>query len=143
MRNSTAPKFLKDVRLEVANPEQDVMRVRAACMPAVPCLPCAQPLLSQCLAVHTSRGLVLLHHRLQIELLQCGPRGDLVVGSGELHVSSMYNKGTLVHWFELISMDDEVTAELCLVMRYLQGEGLRGGEGERGCRRVGRWGGRG
>mmetsp|Transcript_27326 Transcript_27326/g.69546 ORF Transcript_27326/g.69546 Transcript_27326/m.69546 type:complete len:328 (-) Transcript_27326:98-1081(-) len=85
-RNSASPKFLKDVRMGVADPDADVLRM---------------------------------------ELLQCGPRGDLVVGSDELQVSSIVNQGTVVHWFELTSFDEEVTAELCLVLRYLQAGGNR------------------
>jgi hypothetical protein len=61
----------------------------------------------------------------QVELLQCGPTGDLVVGRDQLPVASVINQGTVVHWFQLTSLDEEVTGELCTVLRYLQGR--RGG----------------
>mmetsp|Transcript_20181 Transcript_20181/g.43973 ORF Transcript_20181/g.43973 Transcript_20181/m.43973 type:complete len:315 (+) Transcript_20181:300-1244(+) len=56
---------------------------------------------------------------LRIELLQVGPRGDLVVGKDDLRVLSVVNKGTVVHWFGLKTIDGDVGAELCLVLRYL------------------------
>lgn len=59
---------------------------------------------------------------MQIELLQCGPRGDLVLGSDQLQVASITDKGTVVHWFQLKAPDDELAAELCMVLRYLPGE---------------------
>uniref|UniRef100_A0A7S3QQ39 C2 domain-containing protein n=1 Tax=Dunaliella tertiolecta TaxID=3047 RepID=A0A7S3QQ39_DUNTE len=62
---------------------------------------------------------------LRIELLQCGPRGDLVVGSDQLQVDSITTKGTVVHWFQLKAADDELAAELCMVLRYLPGSGQR------------------
>jgi hypothetical protein len=57
----------------------------------------------------------------QIELLQCGPCGDLVVGSDQLQVDSITTKGTVVHWFQLKAADDELAAELCMVLRFLPG----------------------
>ncbi len=54
----------------------------------------------------------------QVELLQVGPRGDLVVGSYELAVAALVAKGTIVHWFELRSAARTVGAELCMVLRY-------------------------
>lgn len=56
---------------------------------------------------------------LQIELMQVGPRGDLVVGSEELRVLTITSRGTIVHWFELKTASHTKTAELCLVIRYL------------------------
>ncbi|GFR46413.1 hypothetical protein Agub_g7995 [Astrephomene gubernaculifera] len=56
---------------------------------------------------------------LRIELLQVGPRGDLVVGCDELRVLSLTARGTIVHWFQLKTAARSVTAELCLVLRFL------------------------
>lgn len=58
----------------------------------------------------------------QIELLQVGPRGDLVVGSDQLSIDSITTKGTVVHWFQLKAADEELAAELCMVLRFLPGE---------------------
>lgn len=59
---------------------------------------------------------------LRIELLQVGPRGDLVVGSDELRILTITSKGTIVHWFALKTASRNVSAELCLVLRYLSAE---------------------
>lgn len=64
---------------------------------------------------------------MQIELMQVGPRGDLVVGSDELRVISITAKGTIVHWFELKTSSRMLGAELCLVLRYLSGRILLDG----------------
>eukprot|EP00967_Tisochrysis_lutea_P128923 scaffold221165_cov20-Tisochrysis_lutea.AAC.1 len=48
------------------------------------------------------------------DVLRCGPRGDLVVGSDQLQVDSITTKGTVVHWFQLKAADDELAAELCM-----------------------------
>ncbi|KAJ9532297.1 hypothetical protein QJQ45_010405 [Haematococcus lacustris] len=58
---------------------------------------------------------------LTVEMLQCCPRGDLVVGTAQLPLASLVNQGTLVQWVPLITVDEEVGARLCLVLRYLQG----------------------
>lgn len=86
IQGSLSPKFLKDVRLNVLNPEQDVLK---------------------------------------IELLQVGPRGDLVVGSEEVMIRSFALRGTFVHWFELKTTSREVGAELCMVLRYIAAGGNR------------------
>ena len=57
----------------------------------------------------------------QMDLLQLGPRGDLVVGSAELLVASLVNKGTVVHWFDLKAFNQAAGAQLCCVLRYLSG----------------------
>ncbi|PNH09633.1 hypothetical protein TSOC_003711 [Tetrabaena socialis] len=62
---------------------------------------------------------------LRIELLQVGPRGDLVVGSDDLRVLSITARGTIVHWFQLKTASRSVSAELCLVLRYLSAEANR------------------
>ncbi|GIL84801.1 hypothetical protein Vretimale_14384 [Volvox reticuliferus] len=56
---------------------------------------------------------------LRIELLQVGPRGDLVVGSDDLRILTITSRGTIVHWFQLRTASRSVSAELCLVLRYL------------------------
>ncbi|PNW74605.1 hypothetical protein CHLRE_12g490700v5 [Chlamydomonas reinhardtii] len=56
---------------------------------------------------------------LRIELLQVGPRGDLVVGSDDLRLLSITARGTIVHWFSLKTASRSVSAELCLVLRFL------------------------
>ncbi|KXZ49854.1 hypothetical protein GPECTOR_19g305 [Gonium pectorale] len=56
---------------------------------------------------------------LRIELLQVGPRGDLVVGSDDLRVLTITARGTIVHWFQLKTASRAVNAELCLVLRFL------------------------
>ncbi|EFJ45452.1 hypothetical protein VOLCADRAFT_102136 [Volvox carteri f. nagariensis] len=56
---------------------------------------------------------------LRIELLQVGPRGDLVVGSDDLRILTITSRGTIVHWFQLRTAGRDVSAELCLVLRYL------------------------
>lgn len=61
---------------------------------------------------------------MQIELMQVGPRGDLVVGSDELRIVSITSKATIVHWFELKTSSRSIGAELCLVLRYLSGMAL-------------------
>lgn len=64
----------------------------------------------------------------QMDLLQLGPRGDLVVGSAELLVSSLTSRGTVVHWFDLRAFNQGVGAQLCCVLRYLSGApGVEGG----------------
>lgn len=59
---------------------------------------------------------------MQIEMLQLGPRGDLVVGGTEIRLSSLVNKGTLVQWLDLKAFNQVVGARLCCVLRYLSGE---------------------
>jgi hypothetical protein len=59
--------------------------------------------------------------RSQIELLQVGPRGDLVVGSDDLRILTITSRGTIVHWFQLRTASRSVGAELCLVLRFLSG----------------------
>jgi hypothetical protein len=76
---SLAPKFLKDLRLEVPDPEDDC---------------------------------------LSIELLQAGPRGDLVVGCEDIRIAPLTAQGTLVHWFALKNAAQRIGAELCVVLRY-------------------------
>lgn len=66
----------------------------------------------------------LLNSCMQIELMQVGPRGDLVVGSDELRIVSITSKATIVHWFELKTSSRSIGAELCLVLRYLSGMAL-------------------
>ena len=62
----------------------------------------------------------------QVELLQVGTKGDLIVGTTELRVLSLVNKPTVIHWLDLKAFNQSVGAQLCCVMRYLSGE-----EGER------------
>eukprot|EP00798_Chlamydomonas_sp_ICE-L_P020027 gene20027-26742_t len=62
---------------------------------------------------------------LRIELLQVGPRGDLVVGKDEIKIIALTTKGTVVHWFQLKAPDRSLGAELCLVLRYLSAEASR------------------
>ena len=59
----------------------------------------------------------------QVELLQLGPKGDLVVGTAEVRVLSLVNKGTVVQWLDLKAFNQQaVGAQLCCVLRYLSGE---------------------
>lgn len=44
------------------------------------------------------------------------------MGSDQLKVDSITDKGTVVHWFQLKAADEELAAELCMVLRYLPGE---------------------
>ncbi len=55
---------------------------------------------------------------LTVELLQAGPRGDLVVGSEDLNIGLLIVQGTLVHWFPLRNAANRIGAELCMVLRY-------------------------
>lgn len=76
----------------------------------------------------------------QIELLQVGPRGDLVVGSDELRILTITSKGTIVHWFALKTASRNVSSELCLVLRYLSGARVGGpgwAEGQGGAAGMG------
>eukprot|EP00983_Pelagomonas_calceolata_P045452 1139743-Pelagomonas_calceolata.AAC.10 len=59
------------------------------------------------------------------DVLRCGPRGDLVVGSDQLQVDSITTKGTVVHWFQLKAADDELAAELCMVLRHSKQKGFQ------------------
>lgn len=126
VRNSVCPKFLKDVRMNVPSPETDVLRVRMGPelerhargwgQHGLDPLPCVADTQRPAHAVGWP----------QMELLQVGPKGDLVVGTTELRILSIANKGTVVHWFDLRAFDDEVGAELCLVLRFLSGAQSRG-----------------
>eukprot|EP01023_Acetabularia_acetabulum_P031374 TRINITY_DN29491_c0_g1_i3.p2 TRINITY_DN29491_c0_g1~~TRINITY_DN29491_c0_g1_i3.p2 ORF type:complete len:217 (-),score=31.75 TRINITY_DN29491_c0_g1_i3:205-771(-) len=55
---------------------------------------------------------------MKVEILQVGPRGDLVIGTHERHVASFQNGTTHVEWFKLMDVTQEVTAEVCMVVRY-------------------------
>lgn len=57
----------------------------------------------------------------QVELLQEGPRGDLVVGTAEIRVLSLVNRSTTVQWLDMVTFNGSVGARLCVVMRYLSG----------------------
>lgn len=59
---------------------------------------------------------------LTLELLQAGPRGDLVVGCAEVSIAPLADQGTLVHWFPLSNAAQRVGAELCVVLRYAPSE---------------------
>ncbi|KAG1668885.1 hypothetical protein FOA52_016054 [Chlamydomonas sp. UWO 241] len=83
---SLSPKFLKDLRMSVADPESDVLRV---------------------------------------ELLQEGPKGDLVVGTAAIRVASLVNKSTMVQWLDMVTFNGAVGARLCVVMRYLSAAASR------------------
>ena len=72
----------------------------------------------------------------QVELLQLGPKGDLVVGSSEIRILSLVNKGTVIQWLDLkAAFNQTVGAQLCCVLRYLSGED---GTGDRGSPHDGR-----
>ncbi|GAX84566.1 hypothetical protein CEUSTIGMA_g11987.t1 [Chlamydomonas eustigma] len=62
---------------------------------------------------------------LRVELLQLGTRGDLVVGSAEIRVLSLINKGTVVQWLDLHAFNQSIGAQLCCVLRYLSAEANR------------------
>lgn len=119
-------------------PESDYLRVRCGTCstPATPTCTLRPPgrdphgtagayRRSHHVGIHTCSRLLICTHACQIELLQVGPRGDLVVGSDELRILTITSKGTIVHWFALKTASRNVSAELCLVLRYLSG--ARGG----------------
>ncbi|GLC67013.1 hypothetical protein PLESTF_000502100 [Pleodorina starrii] len=57
--------------------------------------------------------------KLRVGSNEVGPRGDLVVGSDDLRILTITARGTIVHWFQLRTAGRSVSAELCLVLRYL------------------------
>ncbi|KAK9812725.1 hypothetical protein WJX72_002695 [[Myrmecia] bisecta] len=57
---------------------------------------------------------------LRVEMLQVGPKGDLIIGTTQIPVQSLADSGTLVQWFPLKDTTGAVTAELCLVLRASQ-----------------------
>lgn len=135
VKGTSQPKFLKDCRLAVPSPETDYLRVcvhggrgvGAHAAPAV-CTSawCAGRQLTCRPSAAAPHDTITIRTApaprfLQIELMQVGQRGDLVVGSDELRVLTVTAKGTIVHWFELKTASQEKTAELCLVLRYLSG----------------------
>eukprot|EP00873_Tetraselmis_striata_P034243 jgi/Tetstr1/454507/TSEL_041406.t1 len=82
VKGSTTPKFLKDIRLDVINPETDILRM---------------------------------------EMLQVGPKGDLILGTDKVSLKPLVETGTLVQWFNLKDAAGALAAELCLVLRYSSG----------------------
>ncbi len=133
--NSLSPKFLKDLRFGVADPASDTLTVRC------PLGHCRETARVAWFGKAQGRVHRLASSFLQVELMQQGQRGDLVIGKELLRISSIVDKGTLVTWLPLTSVDGDCAAELCLVMRYLQGEARARGEfvchrawGIAGCR---------
>eukprot|EP01026_Neomeris_dumetosa_P004284 TRINITY_DN11145_c0_g1_i1.p1 TRINITY_DN11145_c0_g1~~TRINITY_DN11145_c0_g1_i1.p1 ORF type:complete len:235 (+),score=30.82 TRINITY_DN11145_c0_g1_i1:81-785(+) len=59
---------------------------------------------------------------LRVEILQVGPRGDLVIGTHERLVKSFLSSTTHVGWFKLVDATQEVTAEVCMVVRFQPAE---------------------
>lgn len=57
----------------------------------------------------------------QVELLQAGPRGDLVLGGAEVPVGELVGNGTLLHWLELVNSAGQLGAELFVVLRHSTG----------------------
>jgi hypothetical protein len=131
------PKFLTDARLPVDCPDTDMLRVRPKRHLR---LPCTGRVRAWKRGTHAQGGrahvawkahaLSLTHTwQTQVEMLQQGPRGDLVLGSASLSVWSLVDRGTLVHWMELRAFGQgaggALGARLCLVLRYLSGEAAR------------------
>uniref|UniRef100_A0A7S1SVU3 LysM domain-containing protein n=2 Tax=Tetraselmis chuii TaxID=63592 RepID=A0A7S1SVU3_9CHLO len=59
---------------------------------------------------------------LRMEMLQVGPKGDLILGTDKVSLKPMSETGTLVQWFNLKDAAGALAAELCLVLRYSSGE---------------------
>jgi hypothetical protein len=68
----------------------------------------------------------------QVELLQVGPKGDLILGSTNKRVSTLTTAGTLVEWIALKDAANQKTAEVCLVLRFMSGKRLRHGSSSTG-----------
>lgn len=57
-----------------------------------------------------------------IELLQAGPRGDLVVGCEDVSIAPLMSQGPLMQWITLKNAARRPGAELCVVLRFASGE---------------------
>lgn len=75
------------------------------------------------------RGRVLTHGlhftfymRPQVQLLQVGPRGDLVVGQQDVKLAGLSGRATVVNWLEMFTSVGGKGAEVCVVLRLVSGE---------------------